>query len=180
MRKISLAVAVLGVCLAWSFLPHAPAVGQDESALLGGADGGPAGQTPFAGTFLAEIDFGPLGMLPAVFQIHADGTGWSTDASDQGVGGILDLDSPHLASWTRTGPFETRIVGLFLNFDSASGAPTTVTRITHVLDWDVGFDTVSAVATLRLYDTSMGEDPLDPEGGTPGPIVPWTARRLVP
>jgi hypothetical protein len=176
MRKISLAVVVLGACLAWSLSPDTPAIGDGGMT----AGGGPAGQTPFAGTFLAVFG-GPLEGVRCIVQIHADGTLWHIDQSDYGLGGALDLDSPQVGSWRRTGPFQTTAVTLFFNFDNPSGAPTTVSRATNVADWDVGYNTASGVATLRLYDLSAGEDPLDPEQGTPVPFeIPWTMRRLVP
>ena len=179
MRKLSLAVAVLGACLALSFLPHAPAVG-DVSGVGGGEASHSAGQTPFIGTFLIEMEIAGLPPLLVLSQVHADGTALIIDQSDAGYGGFLDLDSPQLGSWKRTGPFQATIVTLFFNFDNPGGLPATVTRVTHVCNFDVGFDTGEGVSTLRLYDVSAGEDPLDPNQGIFDSEIPWTMRRLVP
>ena len=170
MRNISLAVVVLGACLAWSFLSHAPAVGQDEFAVIDGGTGGPAGQTPWAGTFLLEGS--PTWHI--LVQIHADGTIWSTDQTDFGG---ANVSSPSLGSWRRTGPRQATYVALVFQYDS-NGEPSAYYTLTSVVDWDVGFDTASGVTHQRDYE--LDEDPLDPDQGTPVGVVPWTARRIVP
>lgn len=166
MYKISLAVAVLGACLAWSLLPHATAVGDgviDEG-------GGPAGQNPWAGTFLAEMSPTWKGIV----QIHADGTLWTCDQSDVGS---VSQNSPSMGSWKRTGPRQATYVTLFFDYDG-NGDPTAYVTMTSVVDWEVGFNTASGVITQRRYE--LYEDPLDPEQGTPAGEVPFTARRIVP
>ncbi len=140
---------------------------------------GVAAGHPFAGSFLAEFG-GALEGVQCLVQMHADGTIWHIDQGDFGHSPFLRLDSAQVGSWRRTGPFQTTHVTLFLNFD-LDGTPTTVTRVNNVADWEVGFDAASGLATLREYDVSLGEDPLDPEQGTPVPVeVPWTFRRIVP
>jgi hypothetical protein len=137
---------------------------------MDGERGGPAGQTPFAGTFFAEMSPTWKGIV----QIHADGTVWSCDQSDVGS---TSFNSPAMGSWTRTGPRQATYLMLFFAYDG-NGEPIAYVTMTSVVDWDVGFDTASGVITQRRYE--LDEDPLDPNQGTYEGEVPFTARRLVP
>ena len=142
--------------------------------------GGPAGQTPYAGTYEIEFEL-YTGTLYAIVQMHADGTLWSCDQSDFGLAGYSDLNSPLMGSWTRTGPRQATTARLCFCFDNPHVTmPTRVLRAEDVINWDVGWDTGSGFSIRRMYDLSAGEDPLDPEDGTPLDEAPWTMRRIVP
>jgi hypothetical protein len=133
-----------------------------------------------AGTYLAEFEFYG-GSLYAIAQCHADGTCWHTDQSDFGLAGLTELNSPLMGSWKRTGPRQATTVRLCLFFDNPHVTlPTIILRSQDVMDWDENWDTVSGYTIRRLYDVSLGEDPLDPEDGTPAGEAPWTMRRVVP
>jgi hypothetical protein len=172
MRKTSLTVAllsfvVIGVTLLWN------------GTAAGERAGGPAGGTPFAGTFLLVFEVPGLPPLLAVSQSHADGTGITFDQTDEGLGGATPLNSLAAYSWRRTGPHQATFTGLAFSFDAA-GLPTVVSRDTVVSNFDPSFDFGAGTVFERNYDVAAGEDPLDPTQGTPGGEIPFTFRRLIP
>ena len=160
------AALALGV---WLFLPG-----------LSPAQAGPGPGVGLAGTYLIEVQVGAISLL-AVANIHADGT-W--DMSDQtdfgGIPGFESTSAPWRGFWEFTGRRQTTFTGLALNFGE-DGFPTGANRITAVIDWDPGFQTGDVLTSQRIY--SLGQDPLDPDGGTaagpPLDALAGSVRQLV-
>ena len=133
-----------------------------------------------AGTYFIEFEL-YTGTLYGIVQTNADGAVWHHDQSDFGLAGFSDLNSPVMGSWKRTGRRQVTTARLGLIFDNPHETlPTLVARVRDVVDWDEGWDTASGLAFRRVYDLSLGEDPLDPEDGTPLETVPVTLTRIVP
>ncbi len=155
---------------AWLFSP-----GISSAQARGG--GGKKGPT---GTYLVEFRVGAFTLL-AVATLHPDGTWTMSDQTDfGGIPGFDSVSTPWRGIWESTGKRETTFNGLALNFGD-DGFPTGVQRITAVVDWEKGFRSGEAVTSQRTY--AAGEDPLDPDAGTPeGPplnALPATLRKMV-
>ena len=132
------------------------------------------------GTYLVKFVVGPLSLL-GVGSVHTDGTWTMSDQSDfGGVPGLESLQTPWHGIWKVTGPNQTTITGLSFSFGSG-GVPTRVNRITGVVDWSPGFKTGNGVTSQRFY--ALGQDPLDPNGGTPAPpplnALPISIHKMV-
>ena len=144
------------------------------------AQAGPGPGGGHTGTYLIEFKVGSFSLL-AVATIHADGTWTMSDQTDfGGIPGFESVSAPWRGFWEFTGRNQTTFRGLALNFGS-DGFPTTVNRLTGVVTWTHGFDEGEAVTSQRIY--SPGEDPLDPDAGTPaGPpldALAGTIRKMV-
>ena len=101
--------------------------------------------------------------------------------TDFGLGGVFSLNTTALGSWKRTGPRQITDVRLHLVFDNPGGVPTSVVRTTSVTNFGRHFNTGTGLANQRTYDLAAGEDPLDPNQGTPDPTsIPYTFGRLIP
>ncbi len=142
----------------WLLRP-VPANAQDHE------DGG-SGLQQFAGTAWVVFEIPGLGPLPAIATLHADGTLLVVDGSDEGLGGAT-ANSAALGVVKRTGPRQITGRTVFLAFDG--GIPVAAVVVDSVSDYNADLSAGTGVAQQRVYDLTIGENPLDPKQGTPIP-----------
>jgi hypothetical protein len=145
------------------------------------AQGGPAGNAPFAGTFLLEANTG-IGIpefdpLMGFVMLHNDGTMLFSLQNDFGWGGLHHLDSPSYGMWKRTGPLQTTHIGYHFSYDD-DGTPIWIGKATSVVNWEPGF-MVGHGLTIDDRQILPGEDPLDPDAGEGSEGGPFIVRRIV-
>jgi hypothetical protein len=129
------------------------------------------------GTYYGLFDLGGGVFLPFMANTTIDGTVTTADGTDGGLTGTSN--SGGVGRWRRTGPRETTTETLYLGFDSETGVPTTATRATGVIQFDtVRLENGSGVNTTRTYDLSLGEDPMNPEGGNVTGAFPFTVSKI--
>ena len=125
-----------------------------------------SGLQQFAGTAWLVFEIQGLGPLPAIATLHADGTLLVVDGSDDGLGGAT-ANSAALGVVKRTGPRQITGRTVFLAFDG--GIPVAAVVVDSVSDYNEDFSAGTGVAEQRVYDLTLGENPLDPNQGTPIP-----------
>ena len=174
MYKVSgILVITVGVLLSglWLFEPQ-PAGAQIFT------DGG-SGLQQFAGTYWAVFEAPGFPPLPAIVTAHPDGTSISVDGTDEGLGGMAAVNSAQLGVFKRSGPFQTTGRSIFLSY--VDTLPVAAIVGTTVSNWNRDFSAGSGVLTQRVYDLTIGENPLDPNQGTPVPgEIPFQFGRLTP
>ena len=141
-----------------------------------------SGLQQFAGTYWTVFQLPESPPLPLIFTLHADGTWISTDATDEGLGGALSVNSPTLGVYERSWSRQFTGRGIHLSFVDTMPDAAFVTHI--VADFNEDFSGGEGVAQLRRYDLQAGENPLDPNQGTPWPgpgvQIPIEFGRLAP
>lgn len=163
MRKTGIVVLLgIGMLSSLWLLRPVPANAQAQ----GEGDGG-SGLQQFAGTAWVVFEIPGLGPLPAIATAHADGTFIIVDGTDEGLGGSASVDSASLGVFKRTGPRQTTGRTVFLSFDG--GIPIAAVVIDLVSDYNADLSAGTGVAQQRVYDLTIGENPLDPNQGTPTP-----------
>lgn len=133
----------------------------------------------FAGTLWIVYDVPGLGPLPGITIAHSDGTLLGVDGSDEGFGGLASVNSAFMGVYEATGPFQTAGKTVYISFEA--GFPIAAFVTTSVSDYNEDFSGGTGVLEQRRYDLTLGEDPLDPEQGTPfGDPIPYVFGALTP
>ena len=134
---------------------------------------------PMAGTYYGLFDLGGGVYLPFIANVGADGTFVTADGTDEGLGGFTKSDSPAIGRWTRTGATQGTGETIAIGYDSATGQPTSVTRETAVVNFNsTQFQLGAGTNTTRFYDLTLGDDPLDPDGGTITGVFQFSVGRV--
>ena len=162
-------VGLLAGCLALAFL-----LGPD---FVAHATPVPNGDQPGVGTYYGVFDLGGGFFLPFVGNASRDGTLTTVDGTDAGLGDVSNSTS--VGRWSRTGHTQITSQTMYLGYDPVTSLPITVTRATGVADFDSArLESGTGVNTTRTYDLTLGEDPLDPDGGTITGVFPFTVQMV--
>ena len=135
---------------------------------------GARGAASCDGTYLVVIGQGES-QTEALWTFSKDGTFQGTDSAQ-----IAFNFSHQQGVWTHTGANKAKATWLDFNFaTSPEPKPDSYARVDAELAFDHGCDTLSGTLDLRFY--ALGQDPLDPKGGSYiNQDVPFTGRRLNP
>lgn len=171
MRKTSIVVLLsIGMLSGLWLLPSVPANAQMV------AD---AGLQQFSGTAWIVYRAPGLPPLPGLFTFHPDGTLIGVDGSDEGLGGAVSVNSAVLGVYKRSGPRQTTNRSIYLSYEDT--IPVAAFVNDSVSDWNNDFSGGTGVLQQRRYDLLAGENPLDPNQGTPwGDPIPYQFWTLQP